>query len=257
MASLFTSCVPAQVRIDKRTDAPVEDILHVRRLVLRAQVLDHLVRCHHVAAYLLSPLGHHLLASDLAELLDLLLALHDHQLGLEQLERTLLVAQLAALLLAAHDQPRGQVLDPYRRLDLVHVLPSGAAGASGADLQLVLRDLERAQHLLGQQRHHLHSRKARLPLVGRVERREAHQPVRPVFGAQRAVGELTLDDDSRALDACLVARCLLGHPHTVPCRLSPPPVHAQQHGRPVLCVDATRARDNAKRGSATIVLAAH
>jgi len=47
-------------------------------------------------------------------------------------------------------------------------------------------------HLLGQQRHHLDPAEARLPLVGRVEGREAHQPVRAMLGAQRAVREVTL-----------------------------------------------------------------
>ena len=44
---------------------------HLRGLVLRAQVLDHLVRCEDVAAYLLPPLGEHLISADLGERLHL------------------------------------------------------------------------------------------------------------------------------------------------------------------------------------------
>ena len=44
---------------------------HLRGLVLRAQVLDHLVRCEDVAAYLLPPLGEHLVSADLGERLHL------------------------------------------------------------------------------------------------------------------------------------------------------------------------------------------
>ena len=63
---------------------------HLRGLVLRAEVLDHLVRREHIAAYLLPPLGQDLISPDLRERLHLLLPLHDQELGLEYLEGALL-----------------------------------------------------------------------------------------------------------------------------------------------------------------------
>ena len=62
-----------QVRIDKGSNLAVEHSLHARGLVRGAQVLDHLVGCKDVGAYLRAPLGLDEVAADLREVLDTLL----------------------------------------------------------------------------------------------------------------------------------------------------------------------------------------
>src|SRR5215210_3979087 len=62
-------------------------------------------------------------------------------------ERLLLVLELALLVLAGHDEARGLVRDPDRRVRGVHALPAWAAGAVDVYLQVAGADVD--LHVLG------------------------------------------------------------------------------------------------------------
>mmetsp|Transcript_781 Transcript_781/g.2759 ORF Transcript_781/g.2759 Transcript_781/m.2759 type:complete len:237 (-) Transcript_781:830-1540(-) len=118
---------PPQVGVDEASELAVEHGLHLRSLVARARVLDHLVRREDVRPDLLPPLGRDRLPPDLRELV--------HPLRLHRLEHprldhrdcNLAVPRLRPLLLAPHHQPRRKVPHPHRRLNLVDVLAARAS----------------------------------------------------------------------------------------------------------------------------------
>jgi hypothetical protein len=62
------------------------------------------------------------------------------ELGLQQRHGPGAVLVLGALVLALHDDARGQVGDAHRRVGLVDVLAAGAAGAVGVDAQVAAVD---------------------------------------------------------------------------------------------------------------------
>src|SRR6188768_1417707 len=117
---------PAQVALDEFVDVAVEHALHVARLDLGAQVLDHLVRLQDVAADLAAPTDLRLPAGDGVEFGGaILLGLRgDHRR--EPAHRPLAVLQLAALLLGARNQAGRFVDEAHRRRGLVDVLATGA-----------------------------------------------------------------------------------------------------------------------------------
>ena len=79
--------LPHQVRLDELVDVAVEHAVDVALLVLRAVVLDHLVRVQHVAADLAAEGDVLLLAADLSQLGLLLLHLQVVQPRLQHLHR--------------------------------------------------------------------------------------------------------------------------------------------------------------------------
>jgi hypothetical protein len=93
-----------------------------------------------VGADLAAPGDLALLAADGRELLLALLALELGELRLEQRHRRRLVLQLAALVLAGHDDAGRQVGEPDGRVGRVHPLPAGPRGAVHVDAQLVVGD---------------------------------------------------------------------------------------------------------------------
>ena len=78
----------------------------------------------------------------------------------------------------------------------------------------------------------------------RVERTLAHEPMHAGFGAQIAVGIIAGHLHARALDAGDFAFGFLEDLGLVAAALAVAQVHAQQHGRPVLCLGAATPRLN-------------
>ena len=68
LAVLVLETSPAEVAVDERIEIAVEDALDIADLHIGAQVLDHLIRLHHVAADLPAPGGFALLTADLIDL---------------------------------------------------------------------------------------------------------------------------------------------------------------------------------------------
>ena len=84
------------------------------------------------------------------------------------------------------------------------MLAAGAAGPVGIDLEVVVVDLDVAASL--DHGRDLNPGEARLPAVGGVERRQAHETVDALLGAVEPVGVLALDAERGRLDARLLAR---------------------------------------------------
>ncbi len=93
--------------------------------------------------------------------------------------------------LAVHDDARGHVGEAHRGLDLVDVLPALAAGAVGVELDVRFVQLDAAVVL--DHGRDIHAGEAGVPLLGRVERRDAHQSVDAAFAVELAVGVVAGD----------------------------------------------------------------
>ena len=120
------------------------------------------------------------------------------------------------------------------------MLAAGAAGAIGVDLQVVVVDLDLADVV--DHRRDLDAGEARLAAVGGVERRQPHQPVDALLGAEQAVGVLAVDQERGRLDPGLLPRRGLEQLDLEPAPLGPAHLHPQHHLGPVLGVGAARRR---------------
>ena len=88
----------------------------------------------------------------------------------------------------------------------------------------------------------LDAREGRLAAVGRVERREPHEPVHALLGRVQAVGVLARGAEGRGLDPGLLPRAGLEQLDLEAAPLGPAHHHPQHHLRPVLGVRAACAR---------------
>ena len=187
------------------------------------------------------------------ELLLALLALQLGQLGLEDLHGPVLVLVLAALVLARHHHPGGQVGEAHGRVGHVDVLAAGARRAVGVDPEVLLVDVD-VGHVL-EERGHLQRRERGLALALGVERRHPHQAVHPVLGAQPPVGVATVDQERGRRDARLRPRRDLVELDVEAPPLGPAQVHAQQHVGPVLGIGPALAGLDLADGVGLVVLA--
>ena len=163
----------------------------------------------------------------------------------------LAVLELRALVLRRRDDAGGEVRDAHRGLGLVHVLPAGAGRAVRVDAQVLGADLDLAL-VLGLRRR-VDEREGGLAALLEVERRDAHQPMRSALGLQEAVGVVALDGDRHALEARLLARCLLDDLGAEAAALGPAQVHPQQHLGPVRGVGAADAGGDGEHGGTLVV----
>src|ERR687898_803550 len=222
--------------------------------MLRPQVFDHLVRLQHVAADLASEAHALLVAPDLVELGLASLALDVGQLGLEHRHGPVAVLELAALDLAGHHDPGGDVRQSNGRRGLVDVLSAGARRPEDVHLDVLLVDLDRGVALV-EHRHHLQGGEGRLALALGVERADAHQPVHAPLGLQVAVCVAPVDDQLGRRDAGLGARRAIVELGVEAPALGPACDHAQQHLGPVLRIDPALAGLDRHQRVALVVLA--
>src|SRR5207244_2525220 len=96
----------------------------------------------------------------------------------------------------------------------------------------------------------------RVPAVGLVQRREAHEPVLAALGLQDTVGVLALDGERGRLEARLLARARLEELGLEAALLGPAQVRAEQHLGEVLRVGAARVGLDRDDRVARVVLAA-
>jgi hypothetical protein len=89
-----------------------------------------------------------------------------------------LVLVLAALVLAGHHDPGGEVGQANGRVGLVDVLPAGARRAVGVDAEILLVDVHLVGHVL-EEGDDVERGEAGLASVLRVERRDAHERCTP------------------------------------------------------------------------------
>ncbi len=109
----------------------VEHALGVGCGISRPQVLDHLVRMQHIAAYLRPPFYLLLLALEFGLLLLALLKFDVIEPRLEDTESVFLVAYLRTSFGILHNYSRGNMPDPDASLHLVDVLATVAAAPEG------------------------------------------------------------------------------------------------------------------------------
>ena len=204
-----------------------------------AVVLDVLL-VQDVAADLAAPLDGLHLAAQLREFLLLLLPLELEQPGLQDLQGDLLVLVLAARVLAGHDDPGGQVHDPHRAVRGVHALTAVPLAAEHVDAQVLGLDLD--LHGVVHLGHDLHPGERGVPPPRGVKGRGADQAVHPALHREEAVRVLPAHDDLRVIDPGLRAGRDVHHLHAKAQPVREPPVHPQEHLRPVAGLRAPRAR---------------
>src|SRR6478735_12361904 len=243
--------LPADPRLDETVDVAVEDSARVARLVLGAEVLDHLVRVEDVGAHLVTParldVARHLLLH--GGLLGLAL---QKQARLEDAQRGGAVLDLALLVLHRHDDAGRQVRHAHRRVGRVDALATGSTRAEDVDLQLVLGDVDGVVAL--DERDDLDGGEARLATALIVERADPHEAVRA-----RLDGEVTervgdVDLEGGRLEARLLGVGGVHDLRRVAVALGPAEVHAHEHLGEVGGVDATRARADRDDGLTLVVL---
>ena len=177
---------PLELGPHEVVEVAVEDRLGVAGLVVRPEVLDHLVGMEDVAPDLVAPAGLDVLALQLPDLGLLLLEGSLEETGLQDADRHLLVLGLAPLVLALGDDPGLEVGQPDGRVGLVDVLAAGALRSEGVDPDLVPVQLD-LDVVVGL-RQDLDEGEGRLaPLLG-VERADPDEAVDAALGAQPAVG---------------------------------------------------------------------
>ena len=160
------------------------------------------------------------------------------ELALQDVHRHLTVHVLRALVLARDDDARRQVGDADGGVRPVDVLPPRTAGPVGVHLQVLRADVD--VHVVRELRRDEDRREARVPAVGGVERRDAHQTMHPPLRLQEPVGVVALHHHRGALDARLLVVRRLQHRRLEAVALRIAQVHAQQHLRPVLGVQPPR-----------------
>src|SRR3954468_3386867 len=133
---------PLELGLHEGVEIAVEDSTRVARLVVRAEVLNHLVWVQHVASDLVAPTGLDVLALQLPDLLLLLLERSLEEPRLQHLDRHLLVLGLAAFVLALGDDPGGQMRQPACRVGLVDVLAAGSLGPKRIHADLIPVELD-------------------------------------------------------------------------------------------------------------------
>ena len=219
----------------------VEHRVDVGDLETRAVVVDLPIGVQHVRADLAAPLDALLLPLQLGHLGVSLLSLEHPQAALEHLHGLVVVLVLRALGLAGDHDPGGQVGEANGRVGLVDVLSTRArrpigvdpkVGITHFDLDLVVVLDLGAGHDRGE---------AGLSSRGRVEGRDADQPMHADLRPQMPVGVLADERDLGTTDAGLIALLHVDHGHLVALTLAPAQIHAQQHLGPVLGIDAAGA----------------
>ena len=183
-----------------------------------------------------------MLAAQLSSLLLLTQQLQLQQPRLQHPHRALPIAPQRPLVLAGDHDVRRQVGDPHRRRVLLHVLPPVARGAVDIDLQIIVVDLDRVY--LFNLRQHVHLGERGVARVLLIERRDPHQPMHAVLGAQPAVRRFPFHLQRRRLDPGLVALHPVDQLGRELRALRPAQIHSLQHLRPVLRLHAARAGAN-------------
>ena len=150
---------------------------------------------------------------------------------------------LGPLILALHNDPRGQMGDPDGGGRLVDMLSAGPAGPVCVDLQVIVDDLD--VDILLDIRDHIAGGKGRLPLSRCIEGGDAHEAVHPLLGAQISVGVLSVHLKGNALDARHIAFQIVQDLHTVAFFFRPACIHPVQHVGPVAGLGPARPRHGA------------
>ena len=158
----------------------------------------------------------------------------------QHLHRLLAVLDLAALVLALHDDPGRDMRDAHRAVRLVDVLTARAAAAVGVYLQILGADYHFAVVLdLG---HHFHGSKRGVAARVGIKRGYAHQPVHALFRFQIAVGVIAAYGKSHALYASFVAGEHIQLFQLILLALAVARIHTVKHTHPLLRLRAARAR---------------
>src|SRR5450759_2057096 len=230
----------------------VKDRRRVGRLHAGPVVLDHLVRVEDVAPDLVAPAGLDVLALELPQLDLLLLQAPFQEPGREHLCRGLAVLRRRALVLAGHDDPRGDVRQADGRVRLLDVLPAGPRRAVVLHPDLVPVELHLGDILhLG---HHLDERERGLAAFLGIVRADPDQPVHASLGAQPAVGPPTVDVEGHALEAGLLALGLVQDLGREAVAFGPAQEHPEEHLRPVGGLGPAGTRADRHERAALVVL---
>ncbi len=228
-----------QIGVDERVETSVEDRLGIADAGVGAVVGDLGVWVNDITSDAAAESGSSEVPLELRPLFRFGLQLELQEPGPQDLVGGFPVLGLAALVLAGDDDPGWQVREPDRGIRLVDVLSPGPRRTIGVDPDIIRFEVD--LRIVLDLRDHLDQREGGVPPVRGVERRDADEPVRAALTLEQAVGVGTLHFDRRVLDARLFTIGGVKQIGLEAAPLAPAEVHAGQHRRPVLRVDATFA----------------
>src|SRR5208282_1511954 len=238
---------------DEGVDIAVEDAIDVAGFHAGAQVLDHAVGLQDVRADLAAEADAALFVVQLGGLGLALFDLELVELGAQELHGDFAVLELAALVLALHDDAGGDVGEADGGLDFVDVLAAVAAGAEGVDANVV--GFEVNFNLVVDFRGDEDGGERGVAAGLLVEGRDAHQAVHAALGGQQAVGVFALDQERGVLDARFLGGGRVQHGGAETAALRPAQIHAHEHLGPVLGVNAAGAGLDGDDGVQPVVFA--
>ena len=131
------------------------------------------------------------------------------------------------------------------------MLTAGSGGSIGINADVVRLDLDFI--VLGQLRHHLAGHKGSLPLPLCVEGTDPHQTMYAVLRTKEPVRVRPVDLKIHGLDARLVAVHQIHNIQGKALLISPPGIHAEEHGAPVAGLRAAGSRVQRDNGVILIV----
>ena len=149
--------------------------------------------------------------------------------------------------------PVGNVRDAHGRVGSVHVLSTLATRAIRVDANVFRLDID--VDALVDFRRNKHAGKRRMPALGLIEGRDAHQAMHADLAGQQAIGVFSIDAEGRRLDAGFFARLIFVHRRLEALALGPSKIHAHQHLGPVLRLGAARAGMDGHDGVTVVVVA--
>ena len=230
----------SQIGVDEDVEPAVENGVGVADLHLGPEVLAPLVGLEDVIADLAAEADLGFLVVSLGVFGLTLLFLEPDQLGLEQLQRQVVVLVLRPLGPRLGGDSGRDVRVAHARFGLVLVLAAWTAAPEDVALQLVVLqlDVDRVVDL----RHHLDRRKRRLPLVRRAERADPDQAMDPGLASEIAVDVFPLDVNSDRLDTSHFAIFAVNDLGLIAMGLGPHQVHPHEHLGPVARLGPARAR---------------
>ena len=185
--------------MNQRIDIAIQHSIHITDCQLRAVIFNQPIRSKNIASNLAAEVDLELCIFELTVLGAFLVHLEFVKLCPELLHRARAILMLRSLILALHDDTRGQMSHANGRVRTIHVLAARAACPERIDSKIFRPNID--LDLVINLRVHEHGREGRVPPRICIERRDAYEPMDSYFGLQASVDILAVDLERYGLDS--------------------------------------------------------